>query len=64
MKIFLIAGGVVAAAAGMMLILSAVRAAQRDAKGRPVLDAPKLALGAGLDSAGMLAVVYALFLMH
>ena len=60
MKIFWIAGGAVAMAAGLMLFMAGVRSGRRGPDGRMLIDIPKVALGALLDALGPLAIVYGL----
>lgn len=60
MRIFWIAGGAVAMAAGIMLLMSAIMNRRRGADGRALIDIPKVGLGALLDAGGALAIVYGL----
>ena len=59
---FWIGGGALGMAAGLMLILAAVRTGEASAGGRRALDTPKLMLGVFLDLIGSLALVYGVFL--
>ena len=60
MKIFWVAGGAVAMAAGATLFMSAITNRRRGADGRAQIDIPKVGLGALLDAGGALAIVYGL----